>query len=89
MQLGEAFVGEGANAAHVNTVLGGRDGSVGTAWATALAITASLDARGSHGPRRTLAQLQRQRTSVTGRAHAGQGSERAVIDQMVLGHQTV
>ena len=37
MQLGEAFVGEGANAAHVNTVLGNRDGPVGAAWATALA----------------------------------------------------
>ena len=37
MQLGEAFVGEGVNAAHVNTVLGPRDGPVGTAWATALA----------------------------------------------------
>jgi 5,6,7,8-tetrahydromethanopterin hydro-lyase len=37
LQLGEAFVGDGANAAHVNTVLGPRDGPVGTAWATALA----------------------------------------------------
>ena len=37
MQLGESFVGSGADAAHVNTVLGPRDGSVGTAWATALA----------------------------------------------------
>jgi 5,6,7,8-tetrahydromethanopterin hydro-lyase len=37
LQLGESFVGEGANAAHVNTVLGPRDGPVGTAWATALA----------------------------------------------------
>ena len=37
MQLGEAFVGEGPNAAHVNTVLGPRDGPVGAAWATALA----------------------------------------------------
>lgn len=37
MQVGEAFVGEGADAAHVNTVLGRRDGPVGTAWATALA----------------------------------------------------
>jgi 5,6,7,8-tetrahydromethanopterin hydro-lyase len=37
LQLGEAFVGEGPNAAHVNTVLGSRDGPVGTAWATALA----------------------------------------------------
>ena len=26
LQLGEAFIGEGPNAAHVNTVLGGRDG---------------------------------------------------------------
>lgn len=37
MQIGEAFVGEGADAAHVNTVLGRREGPVGTAWATALA----------------------------------------------------
>ncbi len=36
-QLGEGFFGEGVNAAHVNTVLGRRDGPVGTAWATALA----------------------------------------------------
>jgi 5,6,7,8-tetrahydromethanopterin hydro-lyase len=35
--IGEGFSGEGANAAHVNTVLGPRDGPVGTAWATALA----------------------------------------------------
>lgn len=37
MQIGEGFVGEGVNAAHVNTVLGSRSGPVGTAWATALA----------------------------------------------------
>jgi 5,6,7,8-tetrahydromethanopterin hydro-lyase len=37
VRIGESFVGEGAEAAHVNTVLGGRDGPVGTAWATALA----------------------------------------------------
>ena len=37
MQVGEAFVGEPPNAAHVNTVLGEKDGPVGTAWATALA----------------------------------------------------
>lgn len=37
MQIGESFVGEGVNAAHVNTVLGHRDGPAGTAWATALA----------------------------------------------------
>jgi 5,6,7,8-tetrahydromethanopterin hydro-lyase len=36
-QIGEAFVGEGANAAHVNTVLGRKGGPVETAWATALA----------------------------------------------------
>lgn len=36
-QIGEAFVGEGRNAAHINTVLGGRGGAVETAWATALA----------------------------------------------------
>lgn len=37
LEIGEAFVGEGAEAAHVNTVLGPRDGAAGTAWATALA----------------------------------------------------
>jgi 5,6,7,8-tetrahydromethanopterin hydro-lyase len=36
-QLGESFVGDGAEAAHVNTVLGARGGPVETAWATALA----------------------------------------------------
>ena len=37
MEIGEAFVGSGADAAHINTVLGARDGPVGTAWSTALA----------------------------------------------------
>ncbi len=37
MEIGEAFVGDGADAAHVNTVLGPRSGPVGSAWATALA----------------------------------------------------
>ena len=37
MQIGESFVGSGANAAHVNTVLGPRAGPVGAAFATALA----------------------------------------------------
>ncbi|MBM3673393.1 MAG: formaldehyde-activating enzyme [Actinobacteria bacterium] len=41
MQIGESFVGDGVNAAHVNTVLGERDGPVGTAWATALATPTS------------------------------------------------
>ena len=36
-QFGEASAGEGTNRAHVSTVLGRRDGPVGTAWATALA----------------------------------------------------
>ena len=35
--IGEGFIGEGVNAAHVNTVMGARNGPVGTAWATALA----------------------------------------------------
>jgi 5,6,7,8-tetrahydromethanopterin hydro-lyase len=37
MEIGEGFVGSGANAAHVNTVLGERSGPVGSAWAGALA----------------------------------------------------
>jgi len=35
--IGEAFVGEGSEAAHINVVLGHSTGPVGTAWATALA----------------------------------------------------
>jgi 5,6,7,8-tetrahydromethanopterin hydro-lyase len=35
--IGESFIGDGAEAAHINTVLGHRAGPVGTAWATALA----------------------------------------------------
>jgi 5,6,7,8-tetrahydromethanopterin hydro-lyase len=37
IQIGESFIGEGAEAAHINTVLGSSEGPVGTAWATALA----------------------------------------------------
>ena len=37
MQIGESYIGEDGEAAHVNTVLGDRDGPVGVAWATALA----------------------------------------------------
>ena len=37
IEIGEGFVGHGGELAHVNTVLGLRDGPVGTAWATALA----------------------------------------------------
>ncbi len=36
-QIGESFVGEGAEAAHVNTVLGTVGSPVETAWVTALA----------------------------------------------------
>jgi 5,6,7,8-tetrahydromethanopterin hydro-lyase len=36
-EIGEAFAGDGAEAAHINTVLGEREGPVGTAWTTALA----------------------------------------------------
>ncbi len=37
MLIGESFIGEGAEAAHINTVIGDREGPVGTAWTTALA----------------------------------------------------
>jgi 5,6,7,8-tetrahydromethanopterin hydro-lyase len=37
IQIGEAFAGEGAEAAHLNTVLGRRGGPFETAWVTALA----------------------------------------------------
>ena len=36
-QIGEAFVGDGADAAHLNTVLGPKGGPVEHAWVTALA----------------------------------------------------
>ncbi len=36
-QIGEAFVGTGVDAAHINTVLGRYGGPVETAWVTALA----------------------------------------------------
>ncbi|HEX4246861.1 MAG TPA: formaldehyde-activating enzyme [Pseudonocardia sp.] len=37
MRIGESFIGDGVDAAHINTVLGVKDGPVGVAWATALA----------------------------------------------------
>jgi 5,6,7,8-tetrahydromethanopterin hydro-lyase len=37
VQIGESYVGEGLEAAHINTVLGERSGPVGAAWTTALA----------------------------------------------------
>ena len=45
MKIGEGFAGDGVNAAHINTMLGPKDGPVGTAWATALATP-----RGGHTP---------------------------------------
>lgn len=35
-RIGESFVGDGVNAAHINTVAGARSGPAGVAWATAL-----------------------------------------------------
>jgi 5,6,7,8-tetrahydromethanopterin hydro-lyase len=40
-ELGESFVGSGAEAAHLNTVLGAKGGPVETAWTTALATPRS------------------------------------------------
>lgn len=37
IEIGEGFAGDGVNAAHINTVLGLRNGPVGTAFAMALA----------------------------------------------------
>ncbi|WP_138443182.1 formaldehyde-activating enzyme [Sinomonas susongensis] len=37
LRIGESFVGEGVNAAHINTVAGPRTGPAGAAWASALA----------------------------------------------------
>src|SRR5271166_139067 len=39
MWIGESFAGSGANAAHINVMVGPRSGPVGTAWATSLATT--------------------------------------------------
>ncbi len=41
LQIGESFVGDGAHAAHVNTVFGPRSGPAGVAWSTALATPSS------------------------------------------------
>jgi 5,6,7,8-tetrahydromethanopterin hydro-lyase len=37
MLIGEGFAGNGVNAAHINVIMGPRNGPVGTAWATSLA----------------------------------------------------
>lgn len=36
MHIGESFIGSGPNAAHINVVLGPKDGPAGAAWAGAL-----------------------------------------------------
>lgn len=49
--VGEGFTGNGGEAAHVNTVLGDRDGPVGAAFATALATPSA-----GHAPFLVVAQ---------------------------------
>ena len=56
VQIGESYVGEGMEAAHVNTVLGERSGPVGVAWTTALG---DADARPRAVPRRHPARARR------------------------------
>jgi 5,6,7,8-tetrahydromethanopterin hydro-lyase len=51
MFIGESFIGDGVNAAHINVVLGRREGPVGTAWATALATPSA-----GHAPFVAIAQ---------------------------------
>ncbi|WP_285135497.1 formaldehyde-activating enzyme [Microbacterium sp. lyk4-40-TSB-66] len=41
LRIGESFIGDGVNAAHINTVAGPRSGPAGVAWATALASPSS------------------------------------------------
>ena len=55
--IGESFVGEGAEAAHVNTVLGGRDGPVGTAWATALATPKAVLSNVGHSEQTKITKI--------------------------------
>jgi 5,6,7,8-tetrahydromethanopterin hydro-lyase len=45
LQIGESFIGPGRNAAHINTVLGERQGPVGAAWASSLASPSAGYAR--------------------------------------------
>jgi 5,6,7,8-tetrahydromethanopterin hydro-lyase len=45
MQIGESFVGAGKNAAHINSVLGERQGPVGAAWTSSLASPSTGFAR--------------------------------------------
>ena len=84
MEIGEAFVGEGAEAAHLNTVLGPRAGPVGTAWATALATpdgrARALRGRGAAGASGQTPHLVREqgrdRERATRAPHLGRGAGR-------------
>jgi 5,6,7,8-tetrahydromethanopterin hydro-lyase len=97
MQIGESFIGTGAAAAHVNTVLGARSGPAGVAWATALATP-------SHGHTPFVAVLQPgvpakpltlfvNKAAVTGDTHATltwgpaqAGVAAGVMDAVAAGH---
>lgn len=74
MLIGESFVGEGVNAAHVNTVLGRRDGPVGTAFVTALATPteghAAFVAVARPGISITPPTLFVNKSKIAGRTHA-------------------
>lgn len=75
MEIGEGFEGSGAEAAHVNTVLGPREGPAGAAWATALATPSA-----GHAPFLCVLQpglpvkpltLFVNKAAIAGDAHAG------------------
>ena len=51
--IGEGFAGSGPHAAHINTVLGPRDGPVGTAWAQDSSTSAIGRAGAVTGPAET------------------------------------
>ena len=50
MQIGESYVGSGANAAHVNTLLGTRTGPVGTLFVNKAEVRGDAHARLTWGP---------------------------------------
>lgn len=95
-QYGEGFAGQGADAAHINSVLGLRDGPVGTAWATALATPSAGHAPFVvvHSPNlpvlpftlfvnKSVIAGERHSTITWGAAHAGVAA--GVIDAMESG----
>jgi 5,6,7,8-tetrahydromethanopterin hydro-lyase len=76
-EFGESFVGEGAEAAHVNTVLGAAGGPVETAWVTALAtpratVTPGIAVRPfTLFVNKAVIEGERHATLTWGAAHAG------------------